>query len=72
MENFMKYFDQVSDEDDAQVEVSFGKALINTFDETSDLPVGKEIRQAAVGETKAQSEYCRGEYRDSIVQRTGQ
>jgi 2,3-bisphosphoglycerate-dependent phosphoglycerate mutase len=50
---FMKYFEQVSDDDIAHIEMPFGKVLIYTFDETSELPVGKEIRQAAVGETKA-------------------
>ena len=50
---FMKYFDQISDEDIAHVEMAFGKVLIYGFDETSELPIGKEIRQAAVGETKA-------------------
>ena len=50
---FMKYFDEISDEDIAHVEMAFGKVLIYAFDEMSKLPVSKEIRQAAVGETRA-------------------
>ena len=49
----MKYFDQISDEDIAHVEMPFGKVLIYTFDESSELPISKEIRQTEVGETKA-------------------
>ena len=49
----MKYFDQISNEDIEHVEMAFGKVLINSFDDSSELPVSNEIRQAAVGETKA-------------------
>lgn len=49
----MKYLDSISDEDIANVEMKFGKALIYEFEPGNDLPIKKEERQADIEQTKA-------------------
>ncbi len=50
---FLKYFDQIADEDISEVEMPFGKIVIYTFSPDSDMPIDKQVRQAVVGETRA-------------------
>lgn len=49
----MKYFDQVPEEQMAEVEMPFGQLLLYTFDDTSDLPIAKNMRQADISATHA-------------------
>lgn len=49
----IKYLDGISDDDIADVEMTFGKVLIYTFEPGNDRPILKEERQAAIEQTHA-------------------
>lgn len=50
---FLKYFDEISDDEISGVEMPFGLVAIYTFDSQSDMPVSKETRQAPLSQTHA-------------------
>jgi 2,3-bisphosphoglycerate-dependent phosphoglycerate mutase len=49
----IKYLEEVSDEDIADVEMKFGKVLIYQFESGNDLPVSREERQTDIEQTHA-------------------
>lgn len=49
----MKHLEQIPEENMATVEMPFGQILLYTFDNTHELPVSKEIRQADITATHA-------------------